>query len=126
MESLLALARDPAAWAALATLVAMEVVLGIDNLIFISILTNKLPASMRAGAAAGHQPGAGHAPGPAGDGRAGSWQLTDAGLHAASARAFPGAIIILIAGGAVPGLEGDAPRSISTSRPSPGDGRAQA
>jgi predicted tellurium resistance membrane protein TerC len=42
MDSLLALAADPAAWAALAMLVAMEVVLGIDNLIFISILTNKL------------------------------------------------------------------------------------
>jgi len=47
MESLLALSRDPAAWAALATLVAMEIVLGIDNLIFISILTNKLPEAMR-------------------------------------------------------------------------------
>ena len=35
---------DPSAWAALATLVVMEIVLGIDNLIFISILTNKLPA----------------------------------------------------------------------------------
>ncbi|GGA95818.1 membrane protein [Brucella endophytica] len=34
---------EPAGWAALATLVVMEVVLGIDNLIFISILTNKLP-----------------------------------------------------------------------------------
>ncbi|MFL9839652.1 TerC family protein [Sphingomonas sp. ST-64] len=34
---------DPAAWAALITLIVMEVVLGIDNLIFISILTNKLP-----------------------------------------------------------------------------------
>ncbi|WP_019172006.1 TerC family protein [Pseudaminobacter salicylatoxidans] len=34
---------DPTAWAALVTLVVMEVVLGIDNLIFISILTNKLP-----------------------------------------------------------------------------------
>lgn len=31
------------AWIALITLVVMEVVLGIDNLIFISILTNKLP-----------------------------------------------------------------------------------
>jgi predicted tellurium resistance membrane protein TerC len=40
----LALATDPAAWAALLTLIVMEVVLGIDNLIFISILTNKLPA----------------------------------------------------------------------------------
>ena len=47
MDYLLALATDPAAWAALATLVAMEVVLGIDNLIFISILTNKLPESHR-------------------------------------------------------------------------------
>jgi predicted tellurium resistance membrane protein TerC len=35
--------NDPTAWVALATLVVMEVVLGIDNLIFISILTNKLP-----------------------------------------------------------------------------------
>ncbi len=43
MEDLLALAADPAAWAALATLITMEVVLGVDNLIFISILTNKLP-----------------------------------------------------------------------------------
>ena len=43
MESISALATDPAAWAALATLMVMEIVLGIDNLIFISILTNKLP-----------------------------------------------------------------------------------
>lgn len=34
---------DPTSWAALATLIVMEIVLGIDNLIFISILTNKLP-----------------------------------------------------------------------------------
>jgi len=47
MEELLALARDPQAWAALATLIVMEVVLGIDNLIFISILTNKLPEEKR-------------------------------------------------------------------------------
>ena len=47
MDYLLALAADPTAWAALATLVAMEVVLGIDNLIFISILTNKLPEASR-------------------------------------------------------------------------------
>jgi predicted tellurium resistance membrane protein TerC len=47
MDYLLALAADPTAWAALATLVAMEVVLGIDNLIFISILTNKLPEQHR-------------------------------------------------------------------------------
>ena len=43
MQDLLALAVDPAAWAALVTLIVMEVVLGIDNLVFISILTNKLP-----------------------------------------------------------------------------------
>ena len=35
-------------WIALATLVAMEIVLGIDNLIFISILSNKLPEADRA------------------------------------------------------------------------------
>jgi predicted tellurium resistance membrane protein TerC len=34
---------DPTAYVALITLIVMEVVLGIDNLIFISILTNKLP-----------------------------------------------------------------------------------
>ena len=37
----------PEAWAALVTLVVMEVVLGIDNLIFISILSNKLPEHQR-------------------------------------------------------------------------------
>jgi len=42
------LLSEPAAWAALITLVVMEVVLGIDNLIFISILTNKLPEAQRA------------------------------------------------------------------------------
>lgn len=47
MTDLLALASDPTAWAALATLIAMEVVLGIDNLIFISILSNKLPEEQR-------------------------------------------------------------------------------
>jgi predicted tellurium resistance membrane protein TerC len=48
MDGFAALASEPAAWAALATLVAMEVVLGIDNLIFISILSNKLPEQHRA------------------------------------------------------------------------------
>lgn len=47
MDSLTALFSDPAAWAALVALVVMEVVLGIDNLIFISILSNKLPESHR-------------------------------------------------------------------------------
>jgi predicted tellurium resistance membrane protein TerC len=48
MDYLLALAADPAVWAALVTLVVMEIVLGIDNLIFISILSNKLPEAQRA------------------------------------------------------------------------------
>src|ERR1043165_3311074 len=47
MGDLLHLLTDPAVWAALVTLIAMEVVLGIDNLIFISILTNKLPEHQR-------------------------------------------------------------------------------
>ena len=47
MDYLMSLAADPAVWAALITLIAMEVVLGIDNLIFISILTNKLPEHER-------------------------------------------------------------------------------
>ena len=42
--------NDPTAWVALLTLIALEVVLGIDNLIFISILTNKLPEHQRANA----------------------------------------------------------------------------
>ncbi|WP_242138517.1 TerC family protein [Sphingomonas sp. TREG-RG-20F-R18-01] len=45
--SILALLSDPAAWAALATLIVMEVVLGIDNLVFISLLSNKLPEGQR-------------------------------------------------------------------------------
>lgn len=47
LDGLIALTSDPAAWIALATLVVMEVVLGIDNLIFISILSNKLPEGQR-------------------------------------------------------------------------------
>jgi predicted tellurium resistance membrane protein TerC len=47
MDQLLTLAADPAAWAALATLIAMEIVLGIDNLIFVAILTNRLPEAQR-------------------------------------------------------------------------------
>jgi len=39
--------NDPTAWVALLTLIVLEVVLGIDNLIFISILTNKLPEAQR-------------------------------------------------------------------------------
>ncbi|MBS0478295.1 MAG: TerC family protein [Proteobacteria bacterium] len=45
--SIVELLASPAAWAALVTLIVMEVVLGIDNLIFISILSNKLPEAER-------------------------------------------------------------------------------
>ncbi len=38
---------DPQAWLALVTLTALEVVLGIDNIIFISILAGKLPENQR-------------------------------------------------------------------------------
>jgi predicted tellurium resistance membrane protein TerC len=47
MHELLTLFQDPNVWAALITLIVMEVVLGIDNLVFISILTNKLPEATR-------------------------------------------------------------------------------
>lgn len=47
MQDIMLLIQDPTAWVALVTLVVMEVVLGIDNLIFISILTNKLPPEHR-------------------------------------------------------------------------------
>ena len=39
---------DPNAWIALATLTALEIVLGVDNIIFISILSNKLPEDQQA------------------------------------------------------------------------------
>ncbi|MCL4747302.1 MAG: TerC family protein [Burkholderiaceae bacterium] len=38
---------DPNAWIALATLIALEVVLGIDNIIFLSILVGRLPEHER-------------------------------------------------------------------------------
>jgi len=38
---------DPAAWSALAALVTLEIVLGVDNVIFISILASKLPADQQ-------------------------------------------------------------------------------
>ena len=47
MEQLLALSLDPAAWIALVTLIVIEIVLGIDNLVFIAILTNKLPKEIQ-------------------------------------------------------------------------------
>jgi predicted tellurium resistance membrane protein TerC len=41
------LLADPQAWIALATLTALEIVLGVDNIIFISILVGRLPAHQR-------------------------------------------------------------------------------
>ncbi|MEY3721623.1 MAG: hypothetical protein RL618_2142 [Pseudomonadota bacterium] len=44
---MLELLMDPQAWAAFATLTALELILGIDNVIFISILVEKLPVEKR-------------------------------------------------------------------------------
>ena len=41
------LLSDPKAWIALLTLTALELVLGIDNIVFISILVDKLPPAQR-------------------------------------------------------------------------------
>ena len=38
---------DPQVWIAFVTLLALEIVLGIDNIIFISILADKLPAEQQ-------------------------------------------------------------------------------
>ena len=47
MEALLAILSDPQLWIAFFTLTALELVLGIDNIIFISILVDKLPPDQR-------------------------------------------------------------------------------
>lgn len=47
MNDLYALASEPSSWLALASLIAMEIVLGIDNLVFIAILSSKLPVHLR-------------------------------------------------------------------------------
>ena len=39
--------NDPAVWASLATLTLLEIILGIDNVIFVSIVANKLPENQR-------------------------------------------------------------------------------
>ena len=44
---MLELLSDPQAWIALLTLTALELVLGIDNIVFISILVDKLPAAQQ-------------------------------------------------------------------------------
>src|SRR4051812_39946259 len=47
MDSIVAFLSDPQIWIAFFTLTALELVLGIDNIIFISILVDKLPAAQR-------------------------------------------------------------------------------
>jgi predicted tellurium resistance membrane protein TerC len=47
LTRLIDLVFDPAAWAALATLIAMEIVLGVDNLIFVALLTSRVPEARR-------------------------------------------------------------------------------
>ena len=39
---------DPQSWIALVTLLALEIVLGVDNVVFISVLASKLPAAQQA------------------------------------------------------------------------------
>ena len=47
MPTMLQLLTDPEAWIALVTLTALEIVLGIDNIVFIAVLTDRLPESRR-------------------------------------------------------------------------------
>ncbi len=47
MDYLLSLLTSPEAWIALITLTALEIVLGIDNIVFISIMSSKLPPEQR-------------------------------------------------------------------------------
>jgi predicted tellurium resistance membrane protein TerC len=47
MEEILSLLTSPEAWVAFITLCALEVVLGIDNLVLLSILSDKLPVHQR-------------------------------------------------------------------------------
>lgn len=41
------LLSDPSIWLGFFTLVSLEIILGIDNLVFIAILANKLPPHQR-------------------------------------------------------------------------------
>ncbi|TLY82424.1 MAG: TerC family protein, partial [Gammaproteobacteria bacterium] len=43
----LALIADPRSWVAFITLALLEIVLGIDNIIFLSILVQRLPARLQ-------------------------------------------------------------------------------
>jgi predicted tellurium resistance membrane protein TerC len=44
MDKTMNLILDPAAWASLLTLTALEIILGVDNIVVLSILTHSLPA----------------------------------------------------------------------------------
>ena len=44
---MLELLSDPAVWISFATLTVLEIVLGVDNIIFISIAASKLPPEQR-------------------------------------------------------------------------------
>jgi predicted tellurium resistance membrane protein TerC len=47
LTDIYALVADPSAWAALATLVAMELVLGVDNLVFLALVSGRVAAPRR-------------------------------------------------------------------------------
>ncbi|MDR2034663.1 MAG: TerC family protein [Helicobacteraceae bacterium] len=47
MDGIMALISDPQAWIALVTLAGLEIVLGVDNIIFIAILVSRLPEEKR-------------------------------------------------------------------------------
>ena len=47
VEALLELLAQPSSWIAIATLGVLEIVLGIDNLVFIAIITERLPQDQR-------------------------------------------------------------------------------
>ncbi len=48
MSNILSLLTDPASWAALATLIAMELVLGVDNLVFLALVTARVAPERQA------------------------------------------------------------------------------
>ena len=85
------LLTDPQAWIAFATLTALELVLGIDNIIFISILVDKLPQEQqRAGAPPRPVHGDVHAHRPAA-GAVLDHRPDGAAVHRARTRRSPGA-----------------------------------
>lgn len=47
MDRIIALLQSPEAWIALGSLALLEIILGIDNIVFIAVLTDRLPKSQR-------------------------------------------------------------------------------